>query len=285
MPAAVPPARFLEAAAARAAKPPREENVSVDVEGPLSTASKPATSASPSSSASQYEAAAEGGQVESEATPLRGLKEPACSWRSAADIAFAVLGIVILTVLINRLAGKYVEAYSQRFIRSCGLEGLFVMVFIIECVAFPWPVPYFALVYVGLAGGLPPGAVFLACGSASYLAALIGYCIGALIRSCWPTVADWLDRLSARHPQTAQLMLERGALGVAFATLLPVPLYAVSWTAGSFKVPFPWYSLAALNRVLKVAILVVLCNALRSNAGAGGGEGIAAAFMRKVAQR
>lgn len=63
------------------------------------------------------------------------------------------------------------------------------------------------------------------------------------------------NRLSAARPE---LMRRRGAVGVAIAALMPVPLALATWTAGSFHVNFVHFLCSAWFRMPKILLFVLL---------------------------
>ncbi|CAE7525089.1 unnamed protein product [Symbiodinium natans] len=121
----------------------------------------------------------------------------------------------------------------------------------------PQPLTYVPLIYVAVKASVPRAEVFTVCATGSYFAALAGYGAGfGLMRvECYQTA---LHKLSAAQPWLPDLMQRRGAVGVAMAALMPIPLAIATWTAGSFRVNFLHFLVAAGFRMPKILIFVLL---------------------------
>ena len=89
------------------------------------------------------------------------------------------------------------------------------------------------------------------------MAALWGYFAGFSLAkvSCYQ---QGLERLEESQPWLPELMRRKGALGVAIAALMPVPLALATWTAGSFQVNFKHFLLSAAFRMPKILLFVLL---------------------------
>eukprot|EP00438_Fugacium_kawagutii_P023839 Skav212424 [mRNA] locus=scaffold202:158340:165607:- [translate_table: standard] len=123
--------------------------------------------------------------------------------------------------------------------------------------ARPQPFPYVPLIFIAVKAKVPKIQVFAVCTLGSYLAALGGYGVGLSLAkvSCYQ---QQLQRLTESYPWLPNLMQRRGAVGVAIAALLPVPLALATWTAGSFRVNFLQFLISAGCRMPKILIFVIL---------------------------
>lgn len=184
-------------------------------------------------------------------------EEPAGpNWaKIALKIAFSVLGFLLLVCLLEHLCADQVEHASHKLIEHIGLPGLFIGVLLAD--GLPQPFTYVPLIYMSVEGGVPKWRVFAICMTASYVAALLGYCIGSYIsRRQWGE--QWFGTLREKYPDGPDLMERRGAIGVLLAAMLPVPLAAATWTAGFLRVNMWHFLVAALGRCPKIAIFVAL---------------------------
>jgi len=181
---------------------------------------------------------------------------PAIPWqRFAVKVLLTLTGFLILTIILEAYAKDRVTAFSKRLMDSIGLPGLFIAVLL--CDGLPQPFTYVPLIFIAVKAQIPKIQVFGVCAVASYFAALGGYLAGFSLAqmSCYQSA---LQRLSESQPWLPDLMHRKGALGVAIAALLPMPLAVATWTAGSFHVNFLQFLLSAGFRMPKILIFVIL---------------------------
>mmetsp|Transcript_55198 Transcript_55198/g.124327 ORF Transcript_55198/g.124327 Transcript_55198/m.124327 type:complete len:241 (-) Transcript_55198:247-969(-) len=175
--------------------------------------------------------------------------------RFALKLFVSIVCFIGFSILLEHFAEESVTAASKRIMSWIGLPGLFVGVFIADGV--PQPFTYVPLIFMAVKGFTPKPEVFCICAAGSYSAALVGYATGQHIRST-QCGNNFFNKLLADHPYVPELMRKRGALGVALAALMPVPLAIATWTAGSFSIHFPHFLLAGMCRLPKIAIFVLL---------------------------
>jgi len=170
-------------------------------------------------------------------------------------ICVTITCFLMVSILIEHFANDAVTRASKAFIEKVGLIGLFIGVFLFD--GLPQPFTYVPLIFLAVKGGVSKWAVFLTCMGASYCAALVGYMVGSFLRGpAWGREAfDWLK---VKYPAVPDLMERRGAQGVLFAAMLPIPLAAATWTAGFFSVDLPLFLVAALGRCPKILVFVLL---------------------------
>lgn len=173
----------------------------------------------------------------------------------AAKVAVTVTCFLVLTIFLEVYAKEAVHEYSAKLMHLIGLPGLFVAVLVGD--GLPQPLPYVPLIYVAVKAAVPREVVFAVCAIGSYCAALAGYGAGFSLMKveCYQQA---LHKLSSAQPWLPDLMQRRGAVGVAIAALMPIPLAVATWTAGSFRVNFPQFLVAAAFRMPKILIFVLL---------------------------
>mmetsp|Transcript_39176 Transcript_39176/g.73032 ORF Transcript_39176/g.73032 Transcript_39176/m.73032 type:complete len:245 (-) Transcript_39176:88-822(-) len=173
----------------------------------------------------------------------------------AAKVVVTLITFMILTFLIEVYAKEAVHYWSTRLMKSIGLPGLFMAVLVGDGV--PQPLPYVPLIYIAVQAAVPKVEVFAVCATGSYFAAVAGYGAGFVLvkMECYQKA---LHRLSAAQPWLPDLMQRKGAAGVALAALMPIPLAVATWTAGSFRVNFPQFLVAAAFRMPKILVFVLL---------------------------
>ncbi|CAK8997976.1 unnamed protein product [Durusdinium trenchii] len=177
-------------------------------------------------------------------------------WQRFAVKFFLTLTVfLIITLLLEIFAKDQVTAFSKTIIDSIGMPGLFVAVLIGD--GLPQPFTYVPLIFLAVKAQVPKSLVFGVCASGSYLAAVGGYGAGFSLAktSCFQ---QGLQRLAESQPWLPDLMQRKGALGVAIAALLPIPLALATWTAGSFRVNFPQFLISAAFRMPKILVFVLL---------------------------
>mmetsp|Transcript_44255 Transcript_44255/g.112094 ORF Transcript_44255/g.112094 Transcript_44255/m.112094 type:complete len:236 (+) Transcript_44255:397-1104(+) len=178
------------------------------------------------------------------------------SWRKIGlKITLVVSLFVVITFILERYAEQSVSKVSKSIMEGIGLPGLFIFVFLADLM--PQPFTYVPLIFIAVKGNVAKQLVFTTCASASYLAALTGYGIGAHLRklSCGD---QFFIKVREEFPFIPDLMQRQGATGVALAALLPVPLAFATWTAGSFSVDFKKFMVAAMCRWPKIMVFVLL---------------------------
>lgn len=183
-------------------------------------------------------------------------EEGALSWRYFLfKVLFSVSLFLLLTLLLEKFAEEPVTKASERLMSTIGLPGLFAAVFAAD--GLPQPFTYVPLIFMAVKGSVPKPVVFGICAAASYSAGLVGYFVGSFIKAQRnPTLDDFLKKLAS--PAVLEMMTRRGALGVAFAALMPIPLAIATWTAGYLGVSFHEFLPAPLGRLPKIAIFVLL---------------------------
>jgi len=176
-------------------------------------------------------------------------------WRVGCKMLMLVIGFLVLTGLLEIFCDAEVTYLSKTLMGWLGLPGLFVVVLIADGV--PQPFTYVPMIFIAVKASVPKLEVFCVCAGASYCAALFGYVAGWNIRKL-ECSSRLFDRLSSRYPAVAPLMESRGAIGVGLAALLPTPLAIATWTAGSFRVYFPYFAVAGLMRAPKILVFILL---------------------------
>mmetsp|Transcript_123464 Transcript_123464/g.384282 ORF Transcript_123464/g.384282 Transcript_123464/m.384282 type:complete len:240 (-) Transcript_123464:61-780(-) len=183
-------------------------------------------------------------------------EEQISAWKFCAlKVIFSLSVFLTVTFLLEHFAEDTVTSWSETVIGWIGLPGLFAGVFLAD--GLPQPFTYVPLIFMAVKGSVPKPLVFGICGAASYSAGLVGYFVGAGIKA---GNVQCLDDLLKRFAAQALLdiMARKGALGVAFVALMPIPLAIATWTAGYIGVDFRQFLLAPLCRLPKIAIFVLL---------------------------
>mmetsp|Transcript_49395 Transcript_49395/g.127471 ORF Transcript_49395/g.127471 Transcript_49395/m.127471 type:complete len:274 (-) Transcript_49395:109-930(-) len=183
-------------------------------------------------------------------------------WRRIVlKIVVSVSVFVGLTLLLEKFAEAKVSVVSKGIMERIGLPGLFLAVLLADGV--PQPFTYVPLIFMAVKGDVAKSVVFTICAVASYCAALIGYGIGFYLRGHRCGIALF-SRLREEHPYVPGIMQRKGAVGVFLAALLPMPLAIATWTAGSFRVDFRYFLVAAVGRIPKIALFLLLSSAPKS---------------------
>mmetsp|Transcript_108729 Transcript_108729/g.307534 ORF Transcript_108729/g.307534 Transcript_108729/m.307534 type:complete len:229 (+) Transcript_108729:238-924(+) len=184
----------------------------------------------------------------------KGAREP--PWRSiGVKVAVSILLFVALSLLLEHFCEEQVSAFASALMDRIGIPGLFLAVVFADGV--PQPFTYVPLIFIAVKADVPKLEVFGVCAAASFTAALMGYGVGMRIRKleCGQKL---FNRMADDHPYIPELMQKKGALGVALAALLPVPLAMATWTAGYLEIFFPTFVLAGLCRIPKITVFVLL---------------------------
>jgi len=199
--------------------------------------------------------------------------------RVVVKIALTLLGFLLLMFLIEHFCENFVADMSEAIMSWMGLPGLFLAVFLADGV--PQPFTYVPLIFVAVKGAVSKPVVFLICTTGSYSAALVGYAVGKNLRSL--SCGDALfSKFTQKYPHVPDLMQRRGAVGVALAAFLPVPLAVTTWTAGSFGVHFPHFLLAGLCRAPKIALFVLLSHGPQQQPHTGAQDGATSAHGQMI---
>jgi len=183
-------------------------------------------------------------------------EEASPPWKKfALKVFVSVTLFLLLTVLLEVYAKEKVAWFSRKLMETIGLPGLFMFVFAAD--GLPQPFTYVPLIFCAVKAGLPKWVVFSVCAAASYSAALFGYGLGKCIRSlsCGESL---FQRLVDMQPWVPDLMQRKGAMGVAMAAMMPIPLALATWTAGSFRITFWQFLIAGLFRMPKILVFVLL---------------------------
>lgn len=179
--------------------------------------------------------------------------------RVGMKIVAMVAGFAVIVIALEEFASDEVQRVSTRVMDVLGLPGLFITVFLLD--SLPQPFTYVPLIFLAVKdGSASRRVVFAVCSTASYCAALTGYAVGRGMRTCSRGRALFRV-LGEKHPEVPDLMARKGAIGVALAALLPLPLALATWTAGSFEVPLHLFALAGMCRMPKIAVFVALSSA------------------------
>jgi len=188
---------------------------------------------------------------------LGSIQEPEeLDWvKVAVKVVVFVALFLVLMAWLEHFCDKEVTAASEQLMRFLGLPGLFLAVLLAD--SLPQPFTYVPLIFMAVKGNVDKPIVFTVCAVASYSAAWVGYVVGWNVRS-FQWAQALMKRLTLAYPMVPQLMERKGAWGVASAAFLPVPLAVATWTAGSFRIRLFPFALAALMRLPKIAVFVLL---------------------------
>jgi len=177
--------------------------------------------------------------------PVTPATEPSTPWKTAGKLAIGFLVVFAIAALLGALFREPIEALGTAAVERYGLVGLSVSVWLVDMI--PTPLSYVPFMFLGLAGGMPFGAVLLTSATASYLAGFTGYGIGRTV-GMPARLEDWMHR---KHPKVRVMLDRHGVWGVAAIGLLPLPLAIGTWSAGALKLPLPQVALALLVRFPK----------------------------------
>ena len=174
---------------------------------------------------------------------------PARHW---LELFASLVIIFVLAVLAGFWLREPFAVAGEWVVRRFGLSGLFLVTLAIDSV--PTPMSVAPLMLLAIKGQLAAWKVMACVASASVSGGLIGYGIGRVVGM--PVSLDrWLQ---SKHPTLFELMRRHGAVGVAIAGTLPIPLALGTWTAGAMRVQFWRVAVACLVRLPKTGFYVIL---------------------------
>ena len=154
-------------------------------------------------------------------------------------------------VLLGLLFQENIERLATDIITQIGLTGLIGIVVIIE--TFPTPIGAAVPMYIAVQGGYSPWTIGLLTSATSIISGHLGYWLGHWVG--FPEKYEQL--LQKKWPSLYTSFRKRGAVGVAVASMLPIPLCFLTWTSGAIRMNYVGFSLAMLTRLPKQMLYVL----------------------------
>ena len=156
-----------------------------------------------------------------------------------------------LFLLLGFFFQEDIERIATALITRIGITGLIGIVLVIE--TFPTPVGAAVPMYIAVQGGHSPWTIGLLTSATSILSGHLGYWLGHTVG--FPEKYKRL--LQAKWPSLFTTFQERGAVGVAIASMLPIPLSFLTWTSGALRLNYVGFSVAMLTRIPKQMLYVL----------------------------
>lgn len=177
------------------------------------------------------------------------LSVPARHW---VELTVSLIILFALAVVAGLWLREPFEAASTWMARGFGLSGLFASTLAID--TLPTPLSAAPLMLLAIQGQLDVWQIMVCVSTASIIGGMLGYLIGRTFG-----MPEFIDRrLQTKHPVLFEAMKRHGAVGVALAGTLPLPLAIGTWTAGAMRIAFWQVAIALLVRVPKVGFYVIL---------------------------
>ena len=170
---------------------------------------------------------------------------------SGRQLLFHIACIFALFVLLGIFFQEDIEHFATDVINQVGLTGLIAIVVVIE--TFPTPVGAAVPMYIAIQGGHSPWVIGLITSAASIVSAHLGYWLGHTVG--FPKKFEQL--LHTKWPNLTTSFRERGAAGLAIASMLPIPLSILTWTSGAMRMNYLGFSVAMLTRLPKQMLYVL----------------------------
>ena len=154
-------------------------------------------------------------------------------------------------LLLGFLFQENIEGFATNLITKIGLTGLIGIVIFIE--TFPTPIGAAVPMYIAVQGGHSPWTIFFITSVTSIFSGHLGYWLGH-----WIGFPEKYERLiQTKWPSIYDSFQERGAVGVAIGSMLPIPLCFLTWTSGAIRMNYVGFSLAILTRLPKQMLYVL----------------------------
>ena len=118
---------------------------------------------------------------------------------------------------------------------------------------FPTPIGAAIPMYIAIQGGHSPWIIGLLTSATSIASGHLGYWLGHTVG--FPEKYERL--IQTKWPSLYASFRERGAVGVAIASMLPIPLSFLTWTSGALRINYVGFSLAMLTRLPKQMLYVL----------------------------
>jgi membrane protein YqaA with SNARE-associated domain len=154
-------------------------------------------------------------------------------------------------ILLGLFFQKDIEAFATDIITQIGLTGLIGLVVIIE--TFPTPIGAAVPMYIAVQGGYSPWMIGLLTSATSIASGHLGYWLGHTVG--FPEKYERL--IETKWPSLYATFRERGAVGIAIASMLPIPLCFLTWTSGAIRMNYLGFSMAMLTRCPKQMLYVL----------------------------
>ena len=170
---------------------------------------------------------------------------------SGRQILIHIACLFGIFLLLGIFFQENIEHFATDVINQIGLTGLIAIVVIIE--TFPTPVGAAVPMYIAIQGGHSPWVIGLLTSVTSIVSAHLGYWLGHTVG--FPKKFEQL--LLAKWPNLTTSFRERGAVGLAIASMLPIPLSVLTWTSGAIRMNYVGFSVAMLTRLPKQMLYVM----------------------------
>ena len=170
---------------------------------------------------------------------------------SGKQLVFHIACIFALFVLLGVFFQEDIERLATNVINQIGITGLVAIVVVIE--TFPTPAGAAVPMYIAIQGGHSPWVIGLITSATSIVSAHFGYWLGHTVG--FPQKFEQL--LQTKWPNLTTSFRERGAVGLAIASMLPIPLGLLTWTSGAIRMNYLGFSLAMLTRLPKQMLYVL----------------------------
>lgn len=176
---------------------------------------------------------------------------PPKSSLSGRQILIHTACLFAIFLLLGVFFQENIEHFATEVINQVGLTGLIAIVVVIE--TFPTPVGAAVPMYIAIQGGHSPWVIGLLTSATSIVSAHLGYWLGQTVG--FPEKFEQL--LHTKWPNLTTSFRERGAAGLAIASMLPIPLSILTWTSGAMRMNYFGFSLAMLTRLPKQMLYVM----------------------------
>jgi len=149
--------------------------------------------------------------------------------RHWVELTVSLMILFALAVVAGLWLREPFEVASTWVARGFGLSGLFACTLAID--TLPTPLSAAPLMLLAIQGQLDVWKIMVCVSTASIVGGMLGYLIGRTVG-----MPEFINRrLQAKHPVLLEAMRRHGAVGVALAGTLPLPLAIGTWTAGAFR--------------------------------------------------
>lgn len=182
-------------------------------------------------------------QKEDQAPPLKELSK---------FFLQTVASIIIVVVIVFALAYFYRKpllGYSSFFVEQFGFMGLFIGMIFSD--SLPMFIPPDAFIMLAVSGEMNPILTIFTMSSGSIIGGCIAYGFGRFIIPKFH-----LGRQIVLHYEDKLLPYVRryGFWAVVIAALTPIPYSWMSYTVGTFRMPFHFFFLGSLFRIIRISV-------------------------------
>ena len=170
---------------------------------------------------------------------------------SGKQLIVHITGFFAIFLLLGFLFQDNIEGFATNLITQVGITGLIGIVVFIE--TFPTPIGAAIPMYIAVQGGHSPWLIGFITSATSIASGHLGYWLGH-----WIGFPEKYEQIIQRKwPSLFNSFKERGAVGVAIASMLPIPLSVLTWTSGAIRMNYFGFSLAMMTRLPKQLLYIL----------------------------